>query len=210
MRSGPPTRVALLMRHSVRFPIENPAETYLVGLTEEGVRLAEELGELLGKRFAPGRLRASPVGRCRATGEAIARGAGWAAKVRSDRRLSHPYNEFAWDLVWRAQTGRANGSNGVLPAPLPELLRWVVGPSQTARQAVLPLLEDRPLLDVLVTHDTVVGAVAGGLLHAPITGPDWPAYLEGLLFWWVDGQVRVRWRGVEHVFDDTFSRILSL
>jgi hypothetical protein len=188
------------------------------------VRLAEELGNLLGERFAPGRLRSSPVGRCRATVEAIARGAGWTAKVRADRRLSHPYNELAWELVWRAQTGEANGSNGTLPAPLPEVLRWVTdanglsgkqrvasmlrlaGIPQTAHQAYLPL-QQPPVLDVLVTHDTIIGAVAGALLHAPITGPDWPGYLEGLLFWWSDGQVRVRWRGVEHIFNPDFTRI---
>jgi broad specificity phosphatase PhoE len=211
--SGPPGRVALLMRHSARFPIENPADTYRIGLTEEGVRMAEELGVLLGKRFLPGRLRSSPVGRCRATAEAIARGAGWMETVRADRRLSHPYNDLAWELVWRTQTGKANGSNGTLPAPLPEVLRWVIDRKSVTsifrplRQDYLPLFEPRPVLDVLVTHDTVVGAVAGALLHASITGPDWPGFLEGLLFWWIGGQVHVLWRGVEHLFYPDFSRI---
>lgn len=217
--SGPPERVTLLMRHSARFPIENPADTFLVGLTEEGVRLAEAFGQLLGKDFVPGRLRSSPVGRCRATGEAIARGAGWTtAKVRADRRLSHPYNEMAWDMVWNAQHGKANGSNGALPASLPPLLHWVTGAGRPAGaprststapaiyQEYLPIFQ-QPVLDVLVTHDTVVGAVAGGLLHAPITGPDWPAFLEGLLFWWAEGLVHVRWRGLEHVYRPDFTRI---
>ncbi len=218
----PPQRVALLMRHSVRFPIVHPADTYVVGLTEEGVRLAEDLGGLLGQRFEPGRLRSSPVGRCRATGEAIARGAGWMARVRADRRLSHPFIEPAWNLVESTQSGRANGRNGAVPAPLPELLRWMLGTerysaaarsqgvSQAARQAYLPLPDVRPLLDVLVTHDTIVGAVAGGLLHLPVLGQDWPGYLEGLLFWWADGRARVRWRGVERVLNDDFTPVADL
>ncbi len=216
--AGPPARVALLMRHSVRFPIINPADTYVVGLTEEGVRLAEELGELLGKRFLPGRLRSSPVGRCRATAEAMARGAGWAARVRADRRLSHPFIAPAWDMVERAQTGRTKPLNGVLPGPLPQLLGWILGAERSSRgirsagsqpvlhQASLPFLEQQPLLDVLVTHDTIVGAVAGGLLHARVIGPDyWPGYLEGLLFWRAEGQMRVRWRGVERGLNQDFS-----
>lgn len=204
------------MRHSVRFPIVHPADTYVVGLTEEGVRLAEDLGDLLGQHFEPGRLRSSPVGRCRATGEAIARGAGWAARVRADRRLSHPFIEPAWNLVESTQSGRANGRNGAIPAPLPELLRWVLGaerPSgatQAARQAYLPLPDVRPVLDVLVTHDTIVGAVAGGLLHMPVLGPDWPGYLEGLLFWWAEGRARVRWRGVERVLNDDFTPVAGI
>ena len=208
--SEPLPRVALLMRHSVRFPIVVPSDTYVVGLTEEGVRLAEELGELLGQSFAPGRLRSSPVGRCRATVEAIARGAGWTARVRADRHLSHPYIAPAWDLVERAQSGRANGLNGAIPAPLPELLRWVLGAERSAHQAVLPLLEEPPLLDVLVTHDTIVGAVAGGLLRMPVLGPDWPGYLEGLLFWRAEGRVRVRWRGTEYVIRDDLTSIVGL
>ncbi len=209
--AGPLTRVTLLMRHSVRFPIVKPEDTYVVGLTEEGIRLAEELGRLLGQRFLPGRLRTSPVGRCRATVEAIARGAGWEAKVRADHHLSHPFISPAWELVERAQSGRPNGSNGVIPAPLPDLLRWVTGgdrpngDSQMALQAFLPIVDARPLLDILVTHDTIIGAVAGGLLHKPVLGPDWPGYLEGLLFWRSEGHLRVRWRGVSYILGDNFS-----
>jgi len=196
-----PWRVTLLMRHSVRFPIINPADTYVVGLTEAGVRLAEELGALLARSFLPGRLRSSPVGRCRATAEAIARGAGWPAKVRADRRLSHPYIEPAWNLV---ESGRLNGG---LPEPIPQVLSWAVGPPETARQAYLPLLEDCPKLDVLVTHDTIVGAMVNCLLREPVLGPAWPGYLEGVLFWWSEGRVHARWRGIEQVFSPQFTRV---
>ncbi len=190
------------MRHSVRFPIIDPAETLRAQLTEEGVRLAEELGGLLGERFVPGRLRSSPVGRCRATAEAIARGAGWPVKVRADRRLGHPYIEYVYSLV---EHGELNGS---LPEPVPEILRWVLGAPEIAAQAYLPLLEQRPVLDVLVTHDTLVSVVAACLLRCPVLGPDyWPGYLEGLLFWWEGGRVHARWRGLEGVFSEQFTRL---
>jgi hypothetical protein len=200
-----PNKVVLLMRHSVRFPIVNPADTYVVTLTEEGVRLAEELGALLAKRFLPGRLRSSPVGRCRATAEAIARGAGWTVKVRADMHLSHPFIEPAWGMLERGEV------NGVLPEPVRDTLRWALGGREVARQAYLPLLENRPVLDVLVTHDTIVAVVAGCLLHAPVLGPDyWPGYLEGILLWWAEGQLHARWRGMEGIFSEQFSRIERL
>jgi hypothetical protein len=194
------------MRHSVRYPIVNPAETYLVGLTEEGVRLAEDLGVLLGGHFTPGRLRASPVGRCKATAAAIAHGAGWPVKVRADKRLSHPFIEPAWSLVERTQTAGGERLNGVLPERVRATLAWAVGAAEAARQPYLPLLEEAPRLDVLVTHDTIVGAVAGSLLHAPVTGPYWPGYLEGIFFWWDGGLLHARWRGEEQVFTRAFQR----
>ncbi len=196
-----PGKVVLLMRHSARFPIINPADTYVVGLTEEGVRLADVLGALLARKFIPGRLRSSPIGRCRATAEAMARGAGWPVKVRADRRLSHPYIEPAWNLV------EGNRLNGSLPRPLPDVLNWVVGAPEKVRQPNLPLFEDRPQLDVLVTHDTIVGAVVGCLLCEPVLGPAWPGYLEGVLFWWSEGLVHARWRGTEQVFSPQFTRV---
>jgi hypothetical protein len=197
-----PRRVALLMRHSVRFPIITPADTYVVGLTEEGVRLAEELGVLLGKSFLPGRLRSSPIGRCRATAEAIARGAGWTAKVRADRRLSHPYIEPAWKLVEAAQL------NGSLPEPIPQVLGWVLGPPEIVRQDTLPLLEDLPQLDIFATHDTIVGSVVNCLLGEPVIGPEyWPGYLEGVVLWWSEGQVHARWRGTEQIFSAQLRKI---
>jgi hypothetical protein len=192
---GRSPRVFLLMRHSVRFPILTPADTYVVGLTEEGVRLAEELGGRLGKHFLPGRLRSAPVGRCRATAQAIARGAGWTGKVRADRRLSHPHIEPAWELVAQKMV------NGVLPAQVQETLRWITGAPELA------FLEEHPRLDVLVTHDTVLGAVVGSLLHAPVLGPAWPGYLEGLLLWREEDEIHARWRGIEDVFSESFQRI---
>jgi hypothetical protein len=175
--------VALLMRHSARFPITDPAETYLVTLTEEGVQLAEELGIIIGREFQGGRLVSSPVGRCIATAEAIARGAGWNGLVVEDERLSHPHIEPAWDQLNRGEV------NGVLPRPVLAALELVFDQPQS-----------QPLLDILVTHDTIVGTFAGCLLKAPVLKEHWPGFLEGLFLWRDQDQVRVRWRGQEATF----------
>lgn len=180
--------VTLLMRHSARYPITDVALTYEVGLTEEGVRMAEELGEIIGRQFFPGRMMAAPVGRCLDTVEAIARGAGWKGGVYPDNRLSHPFISPAWDLI------EHGGLNGVLPVQVRETLNLLldfVGNGSSGSPA---------RLDIMSTHDTVVGAVVGCLLRAPILGPDWPGFLEGIFLWREDSQVHTRWRGKEDTF----------
>ena len=44
--------VTLLMRHSARFPIVPPDEGWNVTLTPEGVKMAENLGQVIAPLFA--------------------------------------------------------------------------------------------------------------------------------------------------------------
>lgn len=182
--------VALLMRHAARHPIVDPSDPFNAGLTEEGILTAEELGRLLNKRVQAGRLVSSPVERCIATGEAIARGADWPAMVTTDERLSHQFVAPAWHLV---QTRRMAG-------PVPFQVRVIV-------QWMLRLMEATPRLDIMVTHDTVVGTVVGGLLRAPVNDQDWPNYLEGIFIWRSEKDICARWRGIEYVFSEGHVRI---
>jgi broad specificity phosphatase PhoE len=177
--------VTLLMRHSARYPINDPAETYLVGLTPEGVVMAEALGAVLGQMYPGGRLLSAPVGRCQDTAQAIARGAGWPGQAQPDERLSHPFIAPAWDCYNRGEV------NGRLPRQV---------------QAVLALLLEHegsaPRLDVLVTHDTIVGTLAGCLLKAPVLKEHWPGFLEGVFVWRSEGRVCARWRGTDWQFGE--------
>jgi hypothetical protein len=175
--------VTLLMRHSARHPIIDPAEPFIAMLTEEGVHLAEELGGVLGASCAPGRLMSAPVDRCRDTAAAIARGAGWAEVVSAEKYLSHPFIAPAWDMLCRGEV------NGSLPAQVQETLKLLLGD-----------LNRPPALDLAVTHDTILGAVVGCVLKAPVMGADWPEYLEGVFTWREDGCTCFLWRGKEHRF----------
>lgn len=170
--------VALLMRHSNRFPITDPAKNYEIGLTEEGVRLAEALGRLLAQQFQPGRVMSSPVGRCVDTAGAIARGAGWPEAVAPHHLLSHDHIAPAWAL---AELGRCTDET----------------PTEVVATLELLLRRDRgaPMLEVMVTHDTIVGAVARCVLNAPVLGDDWPQFLEGIFFWEEGDSVHALWRG---------------
>ena len=175
--------VTLLMRHSARYPIVPPDEGWEVMLTPEGVQMAEDLGAALGQQFCAGRLRASPVQRCIDTAGAIARGAGWGGDVLADERISHGFHEPCWILVY------ANGLNGIVPKPIPEAMGLLLESNGAA-----------PRLDVMVTHDTVICSMVGGLLRAPVLGEHWPSYLEGVFFWQEGEHIRARWRGMEYRF----------
>lgn len=175
--------VVLLMRHSNRFPIEDPAKPFEAALTEEGIQLAEQFGSILGCRFTPGRVMASPVGRCIDTAAAIARGAGWHhVEVVCHDLLSHPHIEPAWDLL------KAGNVNGSIPEPVLASL-----------ELLLAVQKPLPLLDIMVTHDTVVGAMVGCLLKVPVEGSFWPAFLEGVFLWTDHAGTHALWRGEEHI-----------
>jgi len=180
----------ILMRHAARFPITDPYDHSMVSLTDEGVRDAEVLGVLLKSRFKPGRLLSSPVERCINTAAAIARGAAWSEPVTVDERLSHPFIAPGWLLVER----------GKLTTSIPFQVLVVL-------YLMLQQGGDQPRFDVLVTHDTVVGAVVGGTLRMPVLGDDWPRFLEGVFAWREADRVILRWRGTTVAFTETLVRI---
>jgi hypothetical protein len=182
--------VALLMRHAARHPITDPDDPYSVGLTEEGVVTAEALGGEMAKHVYPGRILSSPVERCVATGMALARGADWPVNVQTDERLSHLFIAPAWYLV---QSSRMTGP---VPFQVRVILHWM-----------LRVTDALPRVDIFVTHDTVLGAVVGGLLHVPVTGDNWPGYLDGLFLWRGEQDICARWRGIEYTFPEKQLRI---
>jgi hypothetical protein len=182
--------VALLMRHAARHPITDPSDPFAAGLTEEGILTAEELGKEFGERFQPGKMVSSPVERCIATGKAIARGAGWPDAVIIDERLSHLFIAPAWGMV------NSSRMTGPVPFQVRIIMHWI-----------LRVMDTTPRLDVMVTHDTVLGAVVGGLLHVPVTNENWPGYLEGMFIWRGEQGVCARWRGIEYLLSEKQLRI---
>lgn len=176
-------RAALLMRHSARHPIVDPDQPYVAMLTEEGIKLAEELGATLGQSFAQGRLMSAPVARCQETALAIARGAGWMGAVSLEEYLSHPFIAPVWDRLSRGEDYRNP----------PKQVRLTL-------DLLLDNAEAPPGLDVAVTHDTIVIAVVGALLKAPFMEEFWPDYLEGVFLWRDGDQVQLLWRGEEYCF----------
>jgi hypothetical protein len=170
--------MSLMIRHSIRFPINMPEETLIAGLTPEGVQLAEEFGVWLTLSRRIYRVMVSPVGRCVDTGRSIIQGANWPNPVVVDRKLGFPFVENGWQKMNQQK-------------PLDEV-------PHEAFDVLTYLLEDTNHdagLNLYITHDGNIAFMAIALLGEPITEENWPDYLEGMAFWREEEAVHIAWRG---------------
>lgn len=217
--------VAFLIRHSVRGPLPSDGSGYTVPITEVGVRVAEQLGAVIGSRLRS--LHASPLVRCVQTAEALGRGACTTLEVQRDRLLGdhgvfvHD-NRLAWDEGWARL-----GHEGVMaclvgdPHPLPGM----AAPEPAARYLVHRMLAaiSAPGVHVFCTHDSIVTATAARMLGLPLGTDAWPWYLEAAAFWRDGDRVEARYRhhqsavvaplcdlGEEHVLELARREILSV
>lgn len=180
--------VVLLLRHAEREPIEKLEDTVAAALTPAGISRAEELGRGLAQ--APRILLwHSPVGRCRQTAEAIARGAerGGCRKVELVGPL--PVLGGPYMLDWRAVMPRVieHGAG-------PFVRRWFSGELEpglvrearaSAREQLLHLQlqaseSKQPGLLVNISHDWNLLLVRHFYLERGRQLFGWPEYLEGL------------------------------
>lgn len=186
----------LIMRHSARefapgrHDLENP-------LTEEGRRLARELGGRLPKNLTL-RGYASPPERCMETASLVLEGhaarGGQATRHRPLEALSVFY---ALDQMkmWKGMQ-QAGGL-------VPYLQRWISGqvpgdtmmPADIAAGLILRVLADkldapvaRRQLDVCVSHDMTLYLLRDSLLQEAVHGPE-VAFLDGLVLYRRDGVV---------------------
>lgn len=179
---------ALLLRHAEREPILTPEESLTAPLTAGGRRRAEELGRRLA-RFPRLVLHHSPVGRCRQTAEAVARGAEDAGcpdvKLAGELRvLGGPYM-LDWRTVMPRFLERGAG---------PFMRDWFAGRQppglvrdsrQSARQQLEHLQEQVSSagaagLFLNVSHDINVLLVRHFYLEHGQELFGWPEYLEAL------------------------------
>ena len=177
--------VALLLRHSVRDELPPNDVGYQLPITEDGVRIARELGAALGPRLRT--LHASPVHRCIETAEALRTGAAADLPIVPDRLLGDPGvfvvdGQRAWP-VWKAR-GAFDVVHHQITSdePLPGMAR----PDPAARFLVHHMLAtagDVPGVHVYVTHDSVITTAAARLLASPDLSDQWPWFLEGAFFW---------------------------
>lgn len=177
--------VVILLRHSVRPPLDPGDAGYMLPLTSDGVRLATDLGRRLGARLRT--LHASPLLRCVQTAEALRGGAGVDLTITPDRLLGDPGvfvhdNRLAWPN-WQSM-----GHEGVMSRLVSDdsALTGMASPTPAARFLVHHMLAragDRAGVHVFVTHDSLVTAAAARLLGEALGRDAWPMYLEGAFFW---------------------------
>jgi hypothetical protein len=170
--------VALLLRHSARYPIPDESDPYQAQLTSQGVAMAEDLGKWLNQNgYRLDGFFSSPVGRCIDTAHGIARGAGYAANVRAERVLSFPF----------MQPTRRNIVNFRSSDPLPdrvvESLRFMVKTKQST-----------PAIHIYVSHDSYLACILAHIFLEPIE-EHWPDFLEGMALWQEESSILLSWRG---------------
>ncbi len=188
--------VALLTRHSIREEPANRFATYDVPLTPEGVALAQAWGELLPRPLA--RLYSSPVGRCVATAEAMAMGAGLALPVETCSALVEP-GSYVQDMHQVGGLFFKLGPLGFANKHLRNEVRGVLSPQEGARRLLQHLqqgLGDPGTLAVHVTHDTILAAFIYFLRgQKELEQSHWPWMMEGAFLWFDDDMAHWLWRG---------------
>lgn len=170
-------------------------------LTEAGRRAARGLGELVGTRL--GSLRSSPVPRCLETAKGLLDGSGADTAIAEDRLLGDP-GAIVTDatLAMQSLTGlgfhqaaRRLGEGEALPG--------FADPDQAASRFVTLadslLLDRRPVVHMLVTHDLVLSTFVARLLGRPVLEDEWPGYLHGVVLWRGVEGLRLRYRQDELV-----------
>jgi broad specificity phosphatase PhoE len=190
------TPVALLTRHSIREQGVNGFATYDVPLTAEGVALAQAWGSKLTRPVS--RMYSSPVGRCVATAEAIAMGAGIDIVIKTHAALVEP-GSYVQDLSLVGGLFFKLGPIGFANKHLRNELRGVLSPEQGARQLLRHLqagLGEPGTLSVHVTHDTILAAFIYYLRgEQQLDDSHWPWMLEGAFVWFEDEVAHWLWRG---------------
>jgi len=170
--------VALLLRHSARFPILDDCDPYQAQLTPAGVRMAEDLGRWMGRQeMRLGGFYSSPVGRCIDTAMGIARGAGYWANVRPEEKLSFPYMQPTRRNIVHFR------ASDPLPERVVEAMRFMLGSNP-----------DRVGCQVYVSHDSYLACSMAHIFLEPIED-DWPEFLEGMAMWREGDEVILSWRG---------------
>lgn len=188
------TRAALLIRHSLRYPIPPGEYGTHIPLTPEGIELAEQWGRHMGD--AVGKVFSSPSGRCIETGEAILRGSGQKAAVKTSTILSNAFvqNEgggrifLKKDPLWVV--------NALLQGiPLDGMNSVNEGAKQVAGFMVGSFADTEAKINLHITHDSILAPVVYHLLgKKTIDESDWPRMLEGAFFWKQDQHLFFVWR----------------
>ncbi len=171
----------LLIRHSVRFPINDKEKAFDAGLTPDGEKLAQEFGKYIRYYRPLGLLVTSPVGRCIDTALRISEGANSYRNILPDYRLSHSFVAEPLIQLKNYQPGQ----------PIPEKI-WRVLQSFLAVKS--------KGLTIAVTHDTVLVSLVAYLIGVAVGPGEWPDYLEGIAFWKGKNRLEIGWRGKQFVF----------
>lgn len=197
----PQVDVALILRHAERETIPPGTFGADAALTPDGVSSAERLGAALAGMRARVSATTSPVPRCVATTRAILRGGGRPEEVSLDWRLGDP-GPFAVDTQQSGPLFLKLGPLGIARRQLedaepPKGMRATSEGVELLLELVMDDLGTSGRLNIYVTHDSILAVFVAYLYGLSVDEIGWPGYLDGLLLWRQEGQLRFVWRGLD-------------
>ncbi len=199
--------ITLLVRHAHRNDIPKEGVDNVL-LTDEGKSAAAALGELLHSRH-PYALISSTKERCFETLVELCRGAGWDnSKIERDGFYA-PSGPFMIDLDLATEQFSKLGGLGLFNAqianqgPVPGMRDTKEGIKELF-QKIFSNPPGKGEISVITTHDAVTTVILGYLFDCTFSDQNWPAFLDGALFWEEAIYYKVAWRGEVREFPKTF------
>ncbi|NGX30653.1 MAG: hypothetical protein K940chlam8_00002 [Chlamydiae bacterium] len=200
-------QATLLIRHAHRNEIpEGKVDNIL--LTDEGKKASFAFGTLL-KKFQPGMLMSSTMGRCIETATQIKEGATWEDQKLKKDPFFAPSAPFIRDLPKAIEHYKRLGGPGLFnyqinnDPPLEGMRPTKEGVCEFL-QRFLTIDHSPGKINVIVTHDAVLTVIVGFLLNIKeFDDTNWPQFLEGAFFWMDSRYLNVVWRGENHRLDKT-------
>jgi hypothetical protein len=182
--------VSVLIRHSIRYPINSVAEIWTAGLTPEGKEMASNLGSWLDKQFRVSRIETSPIERCVDTGRFISSALRDPIKVSPVIVLAHPNENGEYDSF------DGHFKEKSWPKRIQDMAAYLV-----------PNGHHHKGLNLFVSHDTTLVAMTGFWLEKDFRDLSvWPNYLEPFFLWWEGKNLISRFRGEQHIVNNVLQQ----
>ena len=197
--------VALVTRHSTRFPIVPNSQGVNIQLTPKGIRLAEEFGHMVPIPIQ--RVISSPINRCIQTGVHMLRGAKVDIDISIEPLLGEP-GAYVTDIElakdwFLYKTGLEMVNAQLQETAIPGTRSVKTGTRLLLKQLMKQLVA--PGLVVAVTHDSVMSCTLFTLLGVDyIDEKEWPRMMEGFCLWWEHDHLALSWRGERYRPDYTW------
>jgi len=176
-------QVTVLIRHSIRFPINSEAEIWTAGLTPEGKEMALKFGFWLDQKFKISRIESSPIERCVETGKYISSALTEPITVSPVEVLAHPNENGEYDAF------EGHFKQKSWPKRIQDMAAYLV-----------PNGHHKKGLNIFISHDTTLVAMTGFWLDKDIRDLSvWPNYMEPFFLWWDEKKLISRFRGEQYV-----------
>ncbi len=197
--------VALLLRHSVRPDLTLGDAGFSLPITEDGERIAKELGQMLGDGI--GTIYSSPFPRCIQTAQAIAEGAGKSAAPVEFKYLGDPGVFIVDEKTARINWNEENlYSTADIITRLNTSLPGMTYPYESSKFLARNILEKSKQnlksgnISLFITHDSLIAVIVSQLTGRQYPPDNWPLFLEGAFFWEDDDGMHILFKN--HHFDN--------